>query len=97
MACFAMQELLEHFEVDDAADASPVHLGGGLWGMLAVGIFADPTMAAEVFTMADANAHRHRLTGAIYVRLFQGHNGLPHLLNAIQVALPSACGSAVYS
>ena len=32
MACFAMQELLEHFEVDDAADASPVHLGGGLWG-----------------------------------------------------------------
>jgi hypothetical protein len=40
--------------------------------MLAVGIFADPTMAAEVFTMADANAHRHRLAGAIYVRLFQG-------------------------
>jgi hypothetical protein len=32
MACFAMQELLEHFEVDDASDASPVHLGGGLWG-----------------------------------------------------------------
>ena len=35
-------------------------------GMLAVGIFADPAMAAEVFTVD--SAYHYRLTGAIYVR-----------------------------
>jgi Amt family ammonium transporter len=31
------------FKVDDAVGAVPVHLGGGVWGLLAVGIFADGT------------------------------------------------------
>jgi Amt family ammonium transporter len=31
------------FKVDDAVGAVPVHLGGGIWGLLAVGIFADGT------------------------------------------------------
>ncbi|MBI2907807.1 MAG: ammonium transporter [Chloroflexi bacterium] len=30
-------------KVDDAVGAVPVHLGGGIWGLLAVGIFADGT------------------------------------------------------
>ncbi|MBI2848199.1 MAG: ammonium transporter [Chloroflexi bacterium] len=30
-------------KVDDAVGAVPVHFGGGLWGLLAVGIFADGT------------------------------------------------------
>ncbi|MDP2919780.1 MAG: ammonium transporter [Dehalococcoidia bacterium] len=30
-------------KVDDAVGAVPVHLGGGLWGLLMVGIFADGT------------------------------------------------------
>ncbi len=31
------------FKVDDAVGAVPVHFGGGIWGLLAVGIFADGT------------------------------------------------------
>jgi Amt family ammonium transporter len=31
------------FKVDDAVGAVPVHLGGGIWGLIAVGIFADGT------------------------------------------------------
>ena len=28
-------------KIDDPIDASVVHLGGGLWGVLSVGLFAD--------------------------------------------------------
>jgi Amt family ammonium transporter len=28
--------------VDDVVDASPVHLGCGAWGLIAVGLFASP-------------------------------------------------------
>jgi ammonium transporter, Amt family len=31
------------FKVDDAVGAVPVHFGGGIWGLLTVGIFADGT------------------------------------------------------
>jgi len=31
--------LLEWLQIDDAVDAVPVHLGGGIWGTIAVGIF----------------------------------------------------------
>ena len=33
-------ELLEYFKLDDAVGAVPVHLGTGIWGTLAVGLFA---------------------------------------------------------
>ena len=33
--------LLEHMQIDDAVNAVPVHLGGGIWGTLAVVLFAD--------------------------------------------------------
>jgi ammonium transporter len=33
--------LLEHFRIDDAVGAVPVHLGAGIWGTLAVAIFGD--------------------------------------------------------
>lgn len=33
--------LLEHFKVDDAVGAIQVHLGAGIWGTLALGIFGD--------------------------------------------------------
>jgi len=33
--------LLEKLKIDDAVGASPVHLANGIWGVLAVGIFAN--------------------------------------------------------
>ena len=35
-------ELLLKLQIDDAVGAIPVHLTGGIWGTLAVGIFGDP-------------------------------------------------------
>jgi ammonium transporter, Amt family len=34
--------LLERFQLDDAVGAIPVHLAGGIWGTLAVGLFGNP-------------------------------------------------------
>ena len=34
---------LKYWQIDDAVDAIPVHLGGGIWGTLAVGLFGDLT------------------------------------------------------
>jgi len=33
--------MLEYFEIDDAVGAIPVHLGAGIWGTLAVGLYGD--------------------------------------------------------
>jgi Amt family ammonium transporter len=35
---------LEKLRIDDAVGAVPVHLGAGIWGTLAVGIFGDPEL-----------------------------------------------------
>jgi len=41
---FATSHIVERvLKVDDAVGAVPVHFGGGLWGLLAVGIFSDGT------------------------------------------------------
>lgn len=35
-------KLLLRLRIDDAVDAIPAHLGGGTWGLLATGLFANP-------------------------------------------------------
>lgn len=42
----SLEYLLERLHIDDAVGAIPVHLGGGIWGTLAVGIFGDPEILA---------------------------------------------------
>ncbi|EKU98819.1 ammonium transporter [Leptolyngbya sp. PCC 7375] len=39
-----LTKLMEHWHIDDAVGAIPVHLGAGIWGTLAVAIFADPVI-----------------------------------------------------
>jgi Amt family ammonium transporter len=41
MVVVAFEELLEYFKIDDAVGAIPVHLGAGIWGTLAVGLYGD--------------------------------------------------------
>lgn len=39
-----MELMLLRLQLDDAISATPVHLGAGIWGTLAVGIFGDPAI-----------------------------------------------------
>ncbi|NCF18652.1 MAG: ammonium transporter [Haliea sp.] len=41
MIAIGVEEILEHLRVDDAVGAIPVHLGAGIWGTLAVGLYGD--------------------------------------------------------
>ena len=39
--CMSVSSWLKYYRIDDAVDAVPVHLGGGIWGTLAVGLFGN--------------------------------------------------------
>mmetsp|Transcript_7350 Transcript_7350/g.13495 ORF Transcript_7350/g.13495 Transcript_7350/m.13495 type:complete len:510 (+) Transcript_7350:227-1756(+) len=41
--------LLVKLKIDDAVDAIPVHFGNGIWGCIAVGLFAEPTRTINAF------------------------------------------------
>jgi Amt family ammonium transporter len=41
MIAIGVEEFLEFMKIDDAVGAIPVHLGAGLWGTLAVGLYGD--------------------------------------------------------
>ena len=41
MIAILVEELLEYYRIDDAVGAIPVHLGAGIWGTLAVGLYGD--------------------------------------------------------
>ncbi|MCA9522188.1 MAG: ammonium transporter [Myxococcales bacterium] len=44
LAALLVERLLEWLRIDDAVGAIPVHLGGGVWGTLAVALFGDPAV-----------------------------------------------------
>jgi len=46
--------LLVAFRIDDAVDAIPVHLGCGIWGCIATGIFAHPDLVMKVYSSGGA-------------------------------------------
>ena len=46
LVCVAVSIIENKFKIDDPVGASSVHLVNGLWGMIAVGLFADGTYGA---------------------------------------------------
>jgi len=53
LVCFAATVQLETWQVDDAVGAVPVHLAAGIWGTVAVGLFADASFFGDGFTRVD--------------------------------------------
>ncbi|XP_063686299.1 uncharacterized protein LOC134820043 [Bolinopsis microptera] len=49
---FSACKLLLWFKIDDAVEAVPVHLAGGVWGTLAVGFFAVPEHVETLYGTA---------------------------------------------
>lgn len=49
----AIDALLIRLRIDDAVSAIPVHLGAGIWGTLAVGIFGDPLLLGTGLSRGD--------------------------------------------
>mmetsp|Transcript_24283 Transcript_24283/g.39653 ORF Transcript_24283/g.39653 Transcript_24283/m.39653 type:complete len:515 (+) Transcript_24283:124-1668(+) len=41
---YSFSKFLVMMKIDDAVDAIPVHFANGMWGVLAVGLFADPEL-----------------------------------------------------
>jgi ammonium transporter, Amt family len=48
-------ELLEYFRIDDPIGAVPVHMAGGIWGTLAIGLFASGAYGLPGVTGADTS------------------------------------------
>lgn len=47
------EKILLKLKIDDAVGAIPVHLGGGIWGTLAVAIFSDPVIKGNSLGVLD--------------------------------------------
>jgi Amt family ammonium transporter len=51
--------LLMKFCIDDAVDAIPVHLAGGIWGVIATGLFACPSQLKFWYGVSDESLVKH--------------------------------------
>eukprot|EP00567_Pseudictyota_dubia_P008978 CAMPEP_0197464872 /NCGR_PEP_ID=MMETSP1175-20131217/64249_1 /TAXON_ID=1003142 /ORGANISM="Triceratium dubium, Strain CCMP147" /LENGTH=531 /DNA_ID=CAMNT_0043000875 /DNA_START=251 /DNA_END=1846 /DNA_ORIENTATION=+ len=45
--------LLVKYKIDDAVDAIPVHMGGGMWGVLSTGLFSSLPRLEEAYGITD--------------------------------------------
>ena len=43
---YGFSKFLIHMKIDDAVDAIPVHFANGIWGVISVGLFAEPDLMA---------------------------------------------------
>jgi Amt family ammonium transporter len=57
---------LIRLRIDDAVDAIPVHLANGLWGVLAVGLFATPDDVAAVYGDGEDDGAMQHKAGLFY-------------------------------
>lgn len=48
-----LSKLLVRFRIDDAVDAIPVHMGGGMWGVIATGLFTKGELLKNAFGRDD--------------------------------------------
>ncbi|CAM9252963.1 unnamed protein product [Phaeothamnion confervicola] len=62
---FVGSKLILRLRIDDVVDATPVHLFSGLWGVLAVGLFATPNNYQETYPEGGSE-RAHRCCGAFY-------------------------------
>lgn len=46
-------KLLIKLRIDDAVDAIPVHLFGGVWGLIATGLFSAPDLMEQAYGQSD--------------------------------------------
>jgi Amt family ammonium transporter len=48
-----LSKLLVYLRIDDAVDAIPVHMGGGMWGVIATGLFTKGELLLNAFGRDD--------------------------------------------
>merc|ERR1719361_2454941 len=51
----AASKALVYLKIDDAVDAIPVHAACGMWGVVAVGFFAEPTRVKNAYGFDDVS------------------------------------------
>jgi ammonium transporter, Amt family len=49
----AASKMLVYFRIDDVVDAIPVHMFGGMWGVIATGCFSKPELLLAAFGRAN--------------------------------------------
>jgi ammonium transporter, Amt family len=46
-------KLIIYLRIDDAVDAIPVHMFGGIWGVIAAGLFSKPDLLERAYSLTD--------------------------------------------